>query len=130
MVSPAPDKQAVNKGVGLALELEHLGSRLLFLRINYHPNCEAAVNSQTSLALYASYLYVHDDMALKRSARNSHTSSCWRGRCGRSRPSPGGWRTSVGPIACSIKTRGCGGCRCRESLSVRLSPGEASYQPR
>lgn len=129
-MSPAPDKQAVIKGVGLALELEHLGSRLVFLPINYHPNCEAAANSQTNLALYASYLYVHDDVALKRSARNSGTSSCWRGRRGRSPPSPGGWRTSTGPIACSIKTRGRGGCRRRESLSVRLSPGEASDQPR
>uniref|UniRef100_A0A452SA07 Uncharacterized protein n=1 Tax=Ursus americanus TaxID=9643 RepID=A0A452SA07_URSAM len=93
---------------------------LVFLPINYHPNCEAAVNSQTNLALYASYLYVHDDVALKRSARNSGTSSCWRGRRGRSPPSPGGWRTSTGPIACSIKTRGRGGCRRRESLKLSL----------
>ncbi|KAF3824493.1 hypothetical protein GH733_008778 [Mirounga leonina] len=72
------------------MELGHLGSRLLFLLINYHPTCEAAVNSQTTLALYVSYLYTHKDAALKRSAWTSHISSGWRGR----------WlRSSAGPIA-------------------------------
>lgn len=42
------------------------------MRWNYHPNCEAAVNDQTILELYASYLYLslafdmdRRDLALK-----------------------------------------------------------------
>ncbi|XP_059013291.1 ferritin heavy chain-like [Mustela lutreola] len=46
------------------------------VRQNYHPDCEAAVNSQISLELYASYVYLsmafyfdRDDVALKHFAR-------------------------------------------------------------
>uniref|UniRef100_H0Y0M2 Ferritin n=1 Tax=Otolemur garnettii TaxID=30611 RepID=H0Y0M2_OTOGA len=46
------------------------------VRQNYHPNCEAAVNRQINLLLYASYVYLsmafyfdRDDVALKHFAR-------------------------------------------------------------
>ncbi|XP_053415149.1 ferritin heavy chain-like [Nycticebus coucang] len=46
------------------------------VRQNYHPDCEAAVNSQINLELYASYVYLsmaayfdRDDVALKHFAR-------------------------------------------------------------
>ncbi|XP_047571760.1 ferritin heavy chain-like [Lutra lutra] len=46
------------------------------VRQNYHPDCEAAINSQINLELYASYAYLsmafyfaRDDVALKHFAR-------------------------------------------------------------
>ncbi|XP_032739051.1 ferritin heavy chain-like [Lontra canadensis] len=46
------------------------------VRQNYHPDCEAAINSQINLELYASYVYLsmafyfdRDDVALKNFAR-------------------------------------------------------------
>uniref|UniRef100_A0A8C9J7F4 Ferritin n=1 Tax=Panthera tigris altaica TaxID=74533 RepID=A0A8C9J7F4_PANTA len=39
------------------------------VRQNYHPQCEAAINSQINLELYASYVYLHSWGCLWRKQR-------------------------------------------------------------